>query len=104
MRGLSVCTLAASLASLALVSVAYGQAGQLDASFGGDGRVTTDVTAGGDFAAEVAIQADGKIVVVGGAHWERDPDFVVLRYNADGTLDSTFGGDGRVTTNFTSGR
>jgi uncharacterized delta-60 repeat protein len=101
MRCTTKLALVTSLASLVITSAAYGQPGQLDASFGGDGRVTTDVTAGGDFAAEVAIQADGKIVVVGGAHWDRNPRFAVIRYNADGTLDTTFGGDGKVTTNFT---
>ena len=101
MRRLSVCALATSLASLALVSVAYGQAGQLDTSFDGDGKVTTDVTARGDFATNVAIQVDGKIVVVGAAQWGKDPKFVLLRYNPDGTLDTSFSGDGKVTTNFT---
>jgi uncharacterized delta-60 repeat protein len=100
-RRLSVCALATSLASLALVSVAYGQAGQLDTSFDGDGKVTTDVTARGDFATNVAIQVDGKIVVVGAAQWGKDPKFVLLRYNPDGTLDTSFSGDGKVTTNFT---
>jgi uncharacterized delta-60 repeat protein len=90
-----------SLASLVITSVANSQPGQLDASFGGDGKVTTDVTAGGDFASEVVIQADGKIVVVGGARWENNPRFALLRYNPDGTLDTTFNGDGKVTTNFT---
>jgi uncharacterized delta-60 repeat protein len=100
-RILGACTLAASLAGLALTTAAHAQPGQLDTSFGGDGKVTTDVTARGDFGAGVAIQADGKIVVVGGASWERNPKFVLVRYNADGTLDTSFGGDGRVTTNFT---
>ena len=63
--------------------------------------MTTDVTPSGDFAADLAIQADGKIVVVGGASWDKNPRFALLRYNADGTLDTTFGGDGKVTTNFT---
>jgi hypothetical protein len=65
MRSLATCALAANLAGLALTSAAYGQPGQPDTSFGGDGKVTTDVTARGDFASEVAIQADGKLVVVG---------------------------------------
>jgi serralysin len=59
------------------------------------------VTPRGDFATELAIQADGKMVVVGGASWEKNPKFVLLRYNADGTLDTSFGGDGKVTTDFT---
>src|SRR6266545_2605906 len=102
MRSAAALALAISVASLAFTSAAYAQAGQLDTSFGGDGKVTTDVTARGDFGATVAVQADGKIVVAGGASWERNPRFVLLRYNADGTLDSTFGGDGRVTTDFTA--
>ena len=101
MRWTSMLALVTGLASLALASAAYSQPGQLDATFGGDGRVTTNVTAGGDFAADVVVQTDGKIVVAGGARWERDGRFALLRYNADGTLDTTFSGDGKVTTNFT---
>src|SRR3954469_6788134 len=101
MRRTTMLALLMSAAGLVITSAAYSQAGQLDTTFGGTGKVTTDVTAGGDFAAGVAIQADGKIVVVGGARWDRNPRFALLRYNADGTLDTTFGGDGKVTTNFT---
>jgi uncharacterized delta-60 repeat protein len=85
--------------------VAYAQAGALDPSFGGDGRVTTDLSRRGDFAGAIAIQADGKIVVAGGAAFDsRNPRFGLARYNMDGTLDTGFGGDGRVTTDFTSGQ
>ncbi|MEV6839365.1 calcium-binding protein [Streptomyces sp. NPDC051133] len=84
--------------------------GSLDPSFGGDGRVTTPINnmippeqlQWGE-AHAVALQSDGKIVVVGGS-WRAYEDccwFVVARYNADGTLDTTFGGgDGRVFTDF----
>ena len=89
-------------AVLALPSAALAQPGSLDASFSGDGRATTDFSPRGDFGAAVAIQADGKIVVGGTSAWNsRNPMFALVRYNADGTLDTTFGGDGRVTTNFT---
>jgi uncharacterized delta-60 repeat protein len=91
----------ASFFLLAFPSAAGAQGGALDSSFGGDGKVTTDVTVRGDFATEVAIQGDGKIIVVGGASWEKNPKFVLVRYNADGTLDTSFGGDGKVTTDFT---
>ncbi len=101
MRRTIMLALVASFSGLFLTSTAHGQPGQLDASFGGDGKVTTDITAGGDFATRVAIQPDGKIVVVGGARWEKDTRFLLLRYNGDGTLDTTFSGDGKVTTNFT---
>jgi hypothetical protein len=54
----------------------FAQAGELDSTFSGDGEVTTDLTRRADFAAAIAIQADGKIVVAGGAegadaHWAR---------------------------------
>jgi len=81
----------------------YTPDGTLDSSFGGDGRVTTDLTRrGGDCALGVAIQTDGKIVAAGHSGFGGpNGKFAVVRYNADGTLDTTFGGDGRVTTDFT---
>ena len=76
--------------------------GQLDTSFGGDGMVTTDFTSGRDVGFSVAIQADGKIVAVGAANQRgADARFAIARYNTDGTLDPTFGGDGKVATNVT---
>ena len=79
----------------------YNSDGTLDASFGVNGKVMTDFTPRGDGAAGVAIQADGKIVVVGGAAgWGK---FALARYNSDGTLDASFGVDGKVMTDFTSG-
>ena len=80
--------------------------GTKDATFGEDGRVTTSFTLADDYARGLAIQADGKIVVAGGAGSSgsgSDSKFAVARYIADGSLDSTFGGDGKVTTNFTTG-
>jgi uncharacterized delta-60 repeat protein len=75
----------------------YNTDGTLDTTFGGDGRVTTNFTAGDDVANGVAVQADGKIVVVGGANFTR---FALARYSSDGTLDSTFSGNGKRLTNF----
>lgn len=79
-------------------------AGDLDPSFSGDGRMLTGfpgyTSAEG---ADVAVQADGKIIVVGTASNDDqnpntfdDADVAVARYNADGTLDTTFDGDGRA--------
>lgn len=79
----------------------YNTNGTLDSSFGGDGRVTTNYTRFEDRADAVAIQADGRIVAAGFAASGR---FALTRYNTNGTRDSSFGGDGRVTTNFTPGR
>jgi uncharacterized delta-60 repeat protein len=77
--------------------VRYRSDGTLDGGFGGDGIVMTSFRAGSSGAAEVLIQADGKIVTVGSAGGDR---FALARYRTDGRLDPTFGGDGRVTTAF----
>jgi uncharacterized delta-60 repeat protein len=76
--------------------------------FGASGFVTTDLTGHAHLAQAVAVQPDGKIVAVGEAQTTLiDFDFAVVRYNPDGTLDRTFGGDGTVVgdigTNFVSG-
>jgi uncharacterized delta-60 repeat protein len=71
----------------------YDSDGSLDTSFGGDGKVTTDLSPDADVASCLAIQSDGKIVVAGVA----GSKLALARYNADGTLDTSFGGDGQVT-------
>ncbi|MCU7805801.1 MAG: DUF4347 domain-containing protein, partial [Candidatus Thiodiazotropha sp. (ex Lucinoma borealis)] len=64
-------------------------------SFGiGDGTVTTDISAGSDAGRSVIVQSDGKILVAGSS----DDDFTLVRYNVDGSLDTTFDTDGIVTT------
>jgi Domain of unknown function (DUF5122) beta-propeller len=61
--------------------------------------VTTNFTPGDDGAYGVAIDADGRIVASGFAGGLGPaPRFAVARYLADGSLDPTFGGDGKVTT------
>jgi uncharacterized delta-60 repeat protein len=74
--------------------------GEFDTSFGNRGIVTTRVDFTVIQANAVVIQPDGKIVVAGtlGAYFgpHPAPDFVVARYNADGSLDSAFG-EGGVT-------
>src|SRR5919201_1773838 len=75
-------------------------AGHLDPTFGGDGKVTTDMSGGFDGANAVAIQGNGKIVAAGGIGGAGGR-FGIARYDTDGTLDTTFGGDGTVTTKFT---
>jgi uncharacterized delta-60 repeat protein len=87
------------LALLVFPSAAHG-AGELDPTFDGDGRVVTDFGPTDDFVDDVAIQADGKIVVAGGSGAHPAQDFALARYNPDGSLDATFDGDGRVLTDF----
>ena len=75
----------------------------LDTGFGSGGTVTTDFASGEDRPYAVAIQPDGKIVVVGYANNGSDNDFAIARYTADGSLDSSFHGDGKVVTALGSG-
>jgi len=87
----------------------YNANGSLDTDpttgFGaGTGIVTTDIASSSNYANAVALQADGKIVVVGNAFanpFANTSDIAVLRYNSNGSLDTAgFGSpNGYVTTN-----
>ena len=48
----------------------------------------------------MALQADGRIVVVGTSLFSAGPNFVVARYNADGSVDRSFGSDGNLSIDF----
>jgi uncharacterized delta-60 repeat protein len=85
--------------------------GTLDTTFSGDGMVSTGFSEAGYSscpcglrgarAYDVAIQADGEIVALGTASGRRRRSwFALARYDEGGTLDQTFGGDGRVTSRF----
>lgn len=74
--------------------------GSLDTSFGAGGKVETDFAGGEvDNAMAVEIAADGKIVVAGWTQslGTQQIDIAVARYNSDGTLDTAFSGDGKLT-------
>ena len=72
--------------------------GDLDTDFGSNGWVTTAIGSDNDYGLSTAIQADGKVVVAGFSNNGADYDFAVVRYNADGSLDTGFGTGGQVTT------
>jgi uncharacterized delta-60 repeat protein len=76
----------------------YRTDGDVDSSFGALGLVTTDVSPGqafaDDFAEDLAIQADGKIVVAGRNTSDTFNDLALVRYAADGEVDESFGGEG----------
>lgn len=75
--------------------------GSLDTSFGVGGRVTTDFFGGDDGMLDLKIQPDGKLVAAGAADSpSAAKDFALARYNADGSLDASFGSGGKVTTDF----
>lgn len=70
--------------------------GTPDMTFSYDGQVATDIGVSSDYAKALAIQPDGKIVVAGYSD-NTDYDVSLVRYNADGTLDTSFDTDGKKT-------
>src|SRR4051794_33845038 len=77
-------------------------AGSVDPSFGHLGKVIPKFGASVGLA-DLAVQADGKIIVVGGSGADATSDFFVARLNVDGTIDKTFGVGGSVRTDFRGG-
>jgi uncharacterized delta-60 repeat protein len=77
----------------------------LDRTFSTDGMVTTDFSDYEDIAYDVAIQPDGKIIVVGSSYdlSISERGFGVARYLTNGGLDNTFSGDGKVFTSVGDG-
>lgn len=80
-----------------IVVLRYAKDGTLDAGFGKandgtpDGVVNISLGEGNDFATDVAVQPDGKIVVAGYHEEGTSTNIAVLRLNTDGTLDAGFG-------------
>jgi uncharacterized delta-60 repeat protein len=81
--------------------VRYLPDGNLDMSFGTGGIATyTLITGGYQIMKGIAIQPDGKIVLAASYGYSSDPGVVIVRMNADGSPDNSFGVYGRVVTNF----
>jgi len=74
--------------------VRYNANGTLDKTFGIDGRVTTDLGSIDEGGWSAALQDDGKIVVAGRRFNGVNDNIVVIRYNTDGSLDTSFGNGG----------
>jgi uncharacterized delta-60 repeat protein len=85
--------------------VRYNTDGSLDATFGAGGKVTTTIGSINDYAYALGIQSDGRIVAAGSSYnsGSNNYDFALVRYNANGTLDTGFGTGGIVTTPVRSG-
>jgi len=82
-----------------LVLVRYNSDGSLDTTFGTDGSVITDF--GDDVLKEcmdMVLQDDGKIIIIGTLYVDADSydEALILRYNTDGSLDTSFDHDGKV--------
>ena len=72
----------------------------LDTTFDGDGKVTTDFFGAPDYGHALALQPDGKLIIAGYTYNGGIADFALARYNPDGSLDTSFDGDGKLTTDF----
>jgi uncharacterized delta-60 repeat protein len=78
--------------------VRYNQNGSLDPNFGTGGIVTSSVGANTSSIYSIKVQSDGKIVAAGFASTGNRFEYAVVRYNANGTPDNTFGTNGIVMT------
>lgn len=72
--------------------------GDLDATFGDNGVVITDFFGETDVGNDLKIDAEGNIILAGGALLKDENSFALSRYRNDGSLDETFGDKGKVVT------
>lgn len=79
--------------------VRYNMNGFIDTSFGNNGIVITDFSNGIERPFSMLVQPDSKIVVVGQSFGETD-DYLISRYNSDGSLDTIFNSSGIVIDTF----
>jgi uncharacterized delta-60 repeat protein len=80
----------------------YNTDGSLDTSFDGDGKVLTPVGSGEEALREIVVQPDGRIVAVGSSNNGTNADFSFVRWNIDGSVDTTFGTNGKTIVNLGS--
>lgn len=76
----------------------YTPSGVLDTTFGINGWARTAINTKDDYAWDLAIQPDGKIIVAGYSNKSSKDNFAMVRYHTDGLLDASFGTSGKVTT------
>ena len=84
-----------------IVVLRYNSNGTPDTGFGDEGIVITDIEDNNDIALAIVLQPDGKILAAGYTE-NVSTDFIVLRYNSDGSLDNTFSVDGKSITDLGS--
>jgi uncharacterized delta-60 repeat protein len=80
--------------------VRYTTNGVPDHSFNGNGQVVTSISLGQDLGAAVGLQPDGKIIMGGSANILGHPQYVAVRYNTNGSPDTTYGLNGFGFVNF----
>jgi uncharacterized delta-60 repeat protein len=84
-------------------AVRYRSDGTLDDSWNGNGKVITSVGGNDDDARAIAIQPDGKVILVGDCSNSVFDKFCAVRYLTNGDLDLSWSGDGKVVTSIDSG-
>ena len=79
-------------------SICFSQSGSLDIGFGNNGFVRTDIDSSMDNANAMVIQPDKKIILVGDSYMDdgMNTEFTIVRYNSNGSIDSSFGVFGKV--------
>ncbi|MEE9573246.1 MAG: hypothetical protein V3W20_09375, partial [Candidatus Neomarinimicrobiota bacterium] len=82
--------------------IRFTENGNVDKSFGNKGLIVTAISTEKDVGSSVAIQLDGRIVVVGTTDHKPTTDIVLIRYNKNGSLDYGFGIGGIVITDIKS--
>jgi len=85
-----------ALAMSVAVCATPGQPGTIDTTFNGTGQVVTHITGAANLANAAALQPDGKIVLGGICQTGGFTNLCAVRYNIDGSLDTSFGGTGKI--------
>ncbi|NUM35807.1 MAG: hypothetical protein HUU50_14780 [Candidatus Brocadiae bacterium] len=80
--------------------IRYHANGNVDTSFGTNGKVKVDFNGGDDRTNAMAVLSDGKILLAGGKSQGTWGTFGIAKFNSNGTLDTTFGTEGKVSTGF----
>ncbi len=78
-----------------MLIIRYNMDGTIDQTFSGNGKIIPSIS--GNFSSDVKIQTDGKILVAGSSlQTPTSYDIILLRYNVDGSIDDSFGKNGKV--------
>lgn len=81
---------------LGTASQTFAADGDLDTSFGNGGFVITDTGSSSESIRDLAVQPDGKIIAIGNSFVGSTHQTTVVRYNSNGSIDSSFGIGGKV--------
>lgn len=86
-----------------VVCIRYNSDGSLDQSFGFNGIATFDIQLGSDDKAlAIDIQNDGKLILGGYSDNGSDKEALLMRLNSDGSLDTSFGDNGKILTGYST--